>query len=206
MNKNLRIALAVALAAAIPAHAQLYKCKGADGKLVYSDQRCDTSATPAAVAPGVSNRAHAIEEKAAADKEAADKAAAEAKLQAEARVAAERKAAGLPPIATPAANPAAPPQATSGGSTGSTASGRYQLSASDQDRIRNLETMSGRIGASSEQKTAALLEISNIRSGRDAAMSSADRQRRDALTADLSSTDVKKRQQVLNDLRQLYSQ
>lgn len=37
------IAFAVAAAAMAPgAHAQLFKCKGPDGKIVYSDTRCDS--------------------------------------------------------------------------------------------------------------------------------------------------------------------
>src|SRR5262245_48913317 len=96
-KKAWRVVAIAASAWALAAHGQLYKCKGPDGKIVYSDSKCEAAATSSGLPAGVSNKAHAIEEKAAADKAAADKAAEERRLDAEARVAAERKAAGLPP-------------------------------------------------------------------------------------------------------------
>src|SRR5450631_2325978 len=85
------VAALCALGVATEASAQLFKCKGPDGKIVYSDKVCDADSTRAAVPVGVSNRAHAIEEKAAADKAATAKEEADERLKAEARAAAEAK-------------------------------------------------------------------------------------------------------------------
>ncbi len=205
MKTNLLAAVAVAAAlSAAAAHAQLFKCKGPDGKIVYSDTRCEAGATPSGLPSGLGNRANANDERAASEKSAAEKAAAEAKLQAEARVAAERKAdaearkaAGLPPLGDGANVPQ--------GATGSTAPGRYQLTGRDMERIRNLEIDARRQGAYAEQKTASQLEISSIRSGSDSRLSSDERARLDGLRSDLGSVDAKKRNQALQDLRSLYS-
>ena len=197
MDRRFIVASAALLAwAGSPAQAQLYKCKGPDGKIVYSDQRCESKDTPASVAPGVSNRAHAIEEKAAAERAAAARDAEKARLDAEARVAAEIKAGRTyapPPPAAPAAPPPAAPR------------GPYQPTAGDEARIRDLEVDLGRMGASSEQRTAAQLEISSIRSGREARLTSEQRSRRESLTADLSSADAAKRRDALRELRSLYN-
>jgi hypothetical protein len=40
---------AVAAISAAGAGAQLYKCKGPDGKIVYSDSKCEASATGVAI-------------------------------------------------------------------------------------------------------------------------------------------------------------
>lgn len=40
MRSTRMIALAVLLFAALPAHAGLYKCKGAGGAVIYSDEPC----------------------------------------------------------------------------------------------------------------------------------------------------------------------
>jgi hypothetical protein len=63
----------------------------------------------------------------------------------------------------------------------------------------------GSVGANREQKAAAQLEISSIRSGREARMSGSDRARRDSLTVDLASTDAKKRAQALSEIRSIYN-
>jgi hypothetical protein len=186
--------LAVAALFSAGASAQLFKCKGADGKIVYSDTRCEAAATQGAVPPGVSNRAHAIEEKAAADKAASDKASADARLQAEALVEAARKAGltgGAPPPAMPGAAPA--PSKPAG------------PSAADQERLRSLQTTLGQAGASAEQKAAAQLEIHSIQSGREERMSSSERSRRDSLTTDLVSADAKKRQRSMQEIRDIYN-
>src|SRR5450631_4397289 len=167
------VAALCALGVATEASAQLFKCKGPDGKIVYSDKVCEADSTRAAVPVGVSNRAHAIEEKAAADKAAASKEEADERLKAEARAAAEAKY-GVGRAPAPAA-PAAPAAGSVGGPK------PYELTYGDRERIRNLEIDAGRIGMSSEQKRASQLEIDSIRAGRDARMSSSDRERRDSL-------------------------
>jgi len=188
-------AAALAMVVAADASAQLYKCKDPSGKVVYSDRRCEAGDTAGKLAPGVSNRAREIEEKAAADKAAADKAAEELRLQAEARVAAEKKL-GAQPGAS-----AASPAATAGSMPAP-----YQPSGGERERLRGLEMTASSIGASREQKEAARLEMNSILYGREARLSAADRARRDSLTVDLASTDAKKRARALSDLRSLYSQ
>jgi hypothetical protein len=169
------------------ASAQLYKCKGPDGKIVYSDSRCeaaDTGAlkvTPMGTTP--SEREKAAVEKAAADKAAAEKAAAD-------KAAWEK---GIPPGMVLAPAPVAAPVRKP-----------YEATSSDNQRLRNLEVDSTRAGAYSEQKSAFEMEAHHIRSGRDAALSSDDKARRDAFHADLSSTDAKKRREALEGLRRLY--
>ena len=194
------LAAAAGLAAAGDVSAQLYKCQGPDGKVVYSDRRCEASDTAGKLAPGVSNRAREIEEKAAADKAAADKAAAELRQQAEARVAAERKLDAESGKSTPAAPPAEPPDPR----RAMARPAPYELTSGDRERIRELEMTAGSIGASSEQKTAARWQIDNIRRGGESELSASDRERRDSLVVDLSSADAKKRARSLRELQSLY--
>src|SRR5262245_60748760 len=112
-----RTMMMVALLVPFAAPAQLFKCTGPDGKIVYSDTRCEASSkgtlkvTPMGTTPS--------------EKELADAAA-----KAEAA-----KAAG--------AAPGAPPADTGGKMVG----GRYQLSNSDKERIANLEVNQSRQGA-----------------------------------------------------------
>lgn len=161
------------------AQAQLYKCKGPDGKVVYSDARCEGSdkgnlkVTPMSTTPSEREKALAAE-KAAAEAEAAKKAIAEGRP--------------MPADASAAAR----------------ASARYELTSSDRDRIRELEITMGSQGASREQKEAASFEISSIRSGADSRLTADARSRRDSLRTDLSSADAKKRRQVLDEFRRVY--
>jgi hypothetical protein len=193
MKTTMIVAAIVAAAVGTGAHAQLFKCKGPDGKVVYSDTRCESSSTTGALPAGVSNRAHENEARAAAEKAAADKAEAERKAQAEALVEAAKKA-GL--VAPPAGSTAPAPAAER--------PKPYQLTSSDRERIRSLEMDTTRLGASAEQKRAASMEIESIRSGRDARMSGDDRSRRDSLNSDLVSTDANKRKRALQDLQSIY--
>ncbi|HEX7558332.1 MAG TPA: DUF4124 domain-containing protein [Usitatibacter sp.] len=190
------VAALCALGVSTEAAAQLFKCKGPDGKIVYSDKVCEADSTRAAVPAGVSNRAHAIEEKAASDRAVAAKEESDERLKAEARAKAEAKYGVL---RAPAPVAPAPEAVSVGGPK------PYELTNSDRERIRNLEVDAGRIGMSSEQKRASQLEIQSIRSGGDARMSSSDRERRDSLKADLVSTDAKKRAQSMRDLNDFYS-
>jgi hypothetical protein len=96
--------------------------------------------------------------------------------------------------AAPAAAPAKPK-----------AGDRYQLTAEDQERIKKLEAETVRKGSTNEQKEAAILEVSAIRSGQDSRLSDADRAKRDALIAELASADANKRIRALRDLRNFYS-
>jgi hypothetical protein len=99
-----------------------------------------------------------------------------------------------------------PPPLPSGGASAYSASiEAYELTSSDRERIRNLEVTAGSLGAYPEQKTAARMQIAAIRRGGEARMSGSERERRDSLVADLSSTDAKKRSQSLGDLRSFYS-
>jgi hypothetical protein len=189
----LGLVAAAALALAGDASAQLYKCKGPDGKVVYSDRRCEADDTAGKLAPGVSNRAHENEEKAAAEKAAADKAAEELRVQAEARAAAERKL-------DAESGKTAPPE----GEPEKQAPARYQLTGRDRQRIRELEMTEASLGASSEQKTAVRWHIDSIRRGQESQLSPGDKERRDSLIVDLSSTDAKKRAHALRELQSVY--
>lgn len=169
----------LALCALLPmgAQAQLYKCKGADGKVVYSDTRCEGSEKGSLrVTPNSSTqseREKAMEEKAAAEAEAAKRATAEGR-----------------PSATPGAS--------------SAPGARYALTNADRERIRELELTMSSQGATREQKEGASFEISSIRSGSDARLDADQRSRRDSLRTDLSSVDAKKRRQALDDFRRVY--
>ena len=142
--KKPRVLFAAALAVLLGsthAWAQPFKCTGPDGKIVYSDTRCEG---PAA------------------------KAAPTAQDESKAR-------------------------------------GRYELTDADRERIRTLEALVVKADSFSEQKTAAQLEIQNIRRGADARLSSAEREKRDTFAAELSSADAKKRTQALRELREIYA-
>lgn len=192
-------AAAVLALAAADASAQLYKCKGPNGKIVYSDQRCEANDTAGKLAPGVANRAHENEERAAAEKAAQEKADDEARRQAEALVAAQKKL-GLVPASPAAGAPATLPASQSSGSV----AGPYQPTSAERERLRELEMTQSSIGATREQKEAARLEMSSIRSGRESQLSGDDRRQRESLHADMMSADAKTRQQALQSLREIY--
>jgi hypothetical protein len=82
---------------------------------------------------------------------------------------------------------------------------RYELTDADRDRIKSLEAMVAKEGAFSEQKTAAQLQIQNIRRGADARLSTAEREKREALSPDLGSSDPMKRTSALRDIREMYA-
>lgn len=183
---DMRKGCVLALASLLPAmaSAQLFKCKGPDGKIVYSDSRCEAAetgalkVTPMGTTPSERELAatkKAADDKADAEKKAKDKAAAPA----------------IPPGMVLVPAPAPPPKP-------------YETTSADNQRLRNLEVDATRAGAYSEQKSAFEMEARHIRSGRDAALSSDERARRDAFHADLSSTDAKKRREALEGLRRLY--
>jgi hypothetical protein len=139
----IRVSAALALCACTGSSAEMFKCKGPDGKIVYSDSRCEdasqigkpaASSTPAKAAPGA----------------------------------------------------------------------RYELTSTDGERIRALEAIVDKPGTNSEQKTAAQLEISNIRRGLESSLTRAQRERREALTAGLANADPKQRAQTLGQLRTFY--
>lgn len=198
MRTSVIAAAAAAAFIGTGAQAQLFKCKGPDGKIVYSDTRCESGATTGALPAGVSNRAHENEAKAAADKAAAEKAEAERKANAKALVEAAKEAGMVVPGQAPAARPVA------GQSAVPAAPMAYEPTSAEQDRLRSLEIDMRRSGASAEQKRAAQMEASSIRSGREARMSSADKSRRDGLNSDLVSTDAKKRKEALQQLESIY--
>ncbi len=183
-NRCVVLALAIgALLVPAAASAQLFKCKGPDGKTVYSDTRCEASSSGSAlkVMPNSATRS---------ERERAEEAAA--------------RAADTPTAVNPRIEGIAP-LPSSGTSVSAASSEPYELTSSDRERIRNLEVTAGSLGAYSEQKTAARMQITGIRRGGEARMTGAERERRDSLTTDLSSTDAKKRSQALGDLRSLYS-
>lgn len=195
MNRNVNhrmsgcLLAAAALFAAQPAFAQLYKCKGADGKVVYSDTRCEASDKGALkVIPNsttLSERERAAAEEAAKAKEdaAKDKADGEKLLR-------QLEAAGVR-VAPPARQPAEAPKP-------------YELTYGDQERIRSLQMTLTSSGPTSEAKSAAQYEIDAIRSGRDARLSSEQRSQRDSLRTDFSSTDAPKRRKALDAFHSLY--
>jgi len=186
---RLWIALAAVFACG-PVAAQMYKCKGPDGKIVYSDTKCEASHTGDAlkVTPmgtTKSEREKAMEaaaaEKADADRKAAEKAA-------------ERKA-----IAKDVAE-----EMRGQGGSASAAPTPYQLTSADRERIRELEMTTNSIGANSEQKAAARIHIARIKRGDEAKMSASDRAARDSLVTDLSTTDQAKRERTLREIQSKY--
>ena len=73
------------------------------------------------------------------------------------------------------------------------------------EAVIDFEVTANRLGAYAEQKTAAQLEIQNIRNGGESQLSGSEREKRDALHADLTSTDARKRTQALRELRGIYN-
>ena len=138
MNDKKWIVIAIAALAASTASAEMFKCKGPDGKTVFSDTRCENEAPKP---------------------------------------------------------PAAAPKDTSG---------RYQLTDEDKARIKVLEGVVDKKGTNSEQKSAAQWEMGNIRMGADVRLTKEERDKRDALTAQLATADQKKRTELLGQLRVYY--
>jgi hypothetical protein len=143
-RENLIRAWAVlALCVGTGASAEMFKCKAPDGKIVYSDTRCEGDAS-------TENRP--------------------------------------PPAPAPAKGP----------------SQRYELTDADRERIRVLEATAVDPRSNSEQKTAAQLEVSNIRRGLESSLTREQRERRETLRAGLASADPKQRAQILGQLRTFY--
>ena len=178
--------------ASLGAEAQLYKCKGPDGKTVYSDTRCEAADTGALkVNPNSSTPSE--REKAAA--EAAAKAkddAARDKAEGE-RIKRQLEAAGV----TVAPQPAS--QSTS------RAPEPYQLTNDDNERLRSLGMTASSAGATAEAKQAAQVEMAQIRSGRDARLTGDQRAQRESLRSDVSSVDAQKRREALQKFRSIYN-
>jgi hypothetical protein len=165
------------------ASAQLYKCTRPDGKIVYSDTRCEAAASGAAlkVVPNSSTdpNAPAADKKDIAVKPLPGKGA--------------ESIIGVP-VATPAPESAREAPSREPGA----------LSYSDRERLRSLEMTVASSGATQEQKEAAQLEIRSIRGGRESRMSRDDRELRESLTVDLGSVDRKKRNEAIRQLRDIY--
>jgi len=138
-GRILQMAAMIPLLLSTAAVAEMFKCKGADGKTVFSDTRCEGAAPPPPAAP-------------------------------------KKPAAG----------------------------GRYELTSADQERIKVLEALVIAKDSSSELKTGAQLEVSNIRRGAESTLSADERKRREALMVDLGSADPKKRTEALRMLRTFY--
>ncbi len=185
---RLWIAAAAALAGGNAA-AQMYKCKGPDGKIVYSDTKCEASHSGDALKVTPMGTTKSEREK-AMEQAAAEKADAEKKA---AEKAAERKA---------LAKEVADEMRGQGGSPSTSAP--YQLTSAERERIRELETTNNSLGAYPEQKSAAQMQIARIKRGDEAKMSASDRARRDSLMTDLVSTDKDKRARALKELQQSY--
>src|SRR6476620_4740208 len=187
-----QLVAAVAAASAAGAGAQLYKCKGPDGKIVYSDSKCEAAATGNEIkvtpmATTKSEREKAMEE-AAAKKAEDDKKGAEKE--------AERKA---------LAKEVAEEMRRSGGyGSGTPPEPPYQLTGSDRDKIRELEITAGTLGAHPEQREAAQLQIARIKRGAEAKMTSSERAARDDLVHDLASADAAKRKRAMSEIRSTY--
>ena len=186
-----RLMAAVAAFSAAGAGAQLYKCKGPDGKIVYSDSKCEAAATgnEIKVTPMTttkSEREKAMEEaaakKAEEDKKAAEKAAERSAIAKEVAVEMRRSGAGAAP-------PPEPP---------------YQLTSSDRDKIRELEITANTLAAHPEQREAAQLQIARIKRGAEAKMTSSERAARDDLVHDLASADAAKRRRAMSEIRSTY--
>jgi hypothetical protein len=128
-------ALIVFLVAAFPAAAlaQPYKCVGPDGKVTFSDQKCETDR------PKVKDQ---LEDKGP--------------------------------------------------------------SAEVRERLKALDAITTDKTANNEQKTAALLEASNIRRNLEGQLSADDKAKRGELTRQLGDKDQAKRAQALRELRSLY--
>jgi hypothetical protein len=189
MNNKLLYS-AMALAAALAggnASAQLYKCTDANGKTVFSDSKCDAASAPLKVTPmgtTPSEREKAKAEEAAKKAEDAKKGAERKQLVDDIAEETARRMGGP----RPAAAAAAP----------------YEVTGADRERIRELEMQSSSQGANAEQKRAAQMQIARIRRGADARMSSSDREHRDALMTDLTSTDKAKRSKAMDELQSRY--
>lgn len=182
--------VAAAVLACGSASAQLHKCTGADGKIVYSDTRCEAAATggtlkvtPMGTTP--SEREKAMAEEAAKKSEDAKKAAERKQLVDDIASETAKRLGGT------GTAPAAAPKP-------------YEPTGADRERIRELEMQAASAGASAEQKRAAQMQIARIRRGADARMSAADREHRDALMTDLASTDKAKRTRALDELQSRY--
>lgn len=192
MNNKITMSFLAAAAAFVvpPALGQLYKCKGPDGKVVYSDSRCEGSdkgslrVNPNSTTPSERERAAAEEAAKAQDEAAFDKVQGE-KLRRQLEAAGVRVAPGT-------------------GAAASAPRGPYELTYGDKERIRSLEMTISSSGASREAKSAAQAEIAAIQNGRDARLTSEQRSQRDSLQTDFSSTDAAKRRRALDDFNRIY--
>lgn len=160
------------------ASAQLFKCRDATGRIVYSDTRCEASSSGSALK---------VVPNSAPDPRAPAAPPAPASV-----------------TAKPAGATEALPAAGYGAGGGSASPAPHELTSADRERIRSLEMTLASAGASAEQKQGAQLEIHSIRSGREGRLTRDDRDLRESLSVDLGSLDRKKRADALRRIRELY--
>lgn len=183
MKAGIVVVVAATVAIAMGAQAQVFKCKGLDGRVVYGDTPCEPGATVGALPPGVSNNTHQNEGRAAADR-----AVAAPKPQREPGAAPATTAEALPAATPPAAGAATP----------------YELTSSDLERIRNLQVDYKRPTVSREQNAAITVEIFGIRAGIDSRLSAEERSRRESIRFELGATEEQKRLEALQGFVSLY--
>jgi Domain of unknown function (DUF4124) len=175
LSRRLPLLAAIGLLVTSAANADVYKCKGPQGQVTYSESPCPGQpSVKMDLRPPVENRD---------PQPPASPAVATAPTGV--------SAASAPAAITPSA--VAP------------SSGGYELSYSDRQRIANLEQIERTTSAYDEQRRSAALEIRNIRSGTLARMSAADLAKKDNYWADLGKLDADRRRAAASQLANLFA-
>lgn len=176
LSRRLPLLAAIGLLVASAASADVYKCKGAQGQVTYSESPCPGQpSVKMELRPPVENR----------------------DPQPPASPAVTAVPAGVGNATAAPAAPAAPAVAPS--------TGGYELSYGDRQRIANLEQIERTTSAYAEQRRSATLEIRTIRSGALARMSADDLVKKDNYWADLGKLDVERRRAAALQLANLFA-
>jgi hypothetical protein len=176
LSRRLPLLAAIGLLVASAASADVYKCKGPQGQVTYSEAPCPGQpSVKMDLRPPIENR--------------------DPQPPASPAVAASPAGVGAAAPATSAISPSAIAPAT----------GSYELSYSDRQRIANLEQIERTTSAYDEQRRSATLEIRNIRSGTLARMSAADLVKKDNYWADLGKLDADRRRAAASQLANLFA-
>ena len=176
LSRRLPLLAAIGLLVASAANADVYKCKGPQGQVTYSESPCPGQpSVKMDLRPPIENR----------------------DPQPPAAPAVTASPTGVSAAAAPAA---ITPSAVVAPSTGG-----YELSYSDRQRIANLEQIERTTSAYTEQRRSAALEIRNIRSGTLARMSAADLVKKEGYWADLGNLDADRRRTAALQLANLFA-
>lgn len=171
--------IGLAATAVCNADAEIFKCKDADGRILYSDSPCPGGSQGEVLVPNDSSPVPAAKSPPP-----------------------EANRSPAPAAPSDARQPAT--AASDGRQAADSTSASYELSANERQRIANLEQVQ-RAADNAEKREAARMEIQEIRRGTVARMSYQDQRRKDDFWVDLGNLDPQRRVVAVRQLADLFA-